>query len=183
MGRKEAIDGLDDFNSALFLRNWREMSNEAKDALFRGTGRAEYRRDLDRLARVVDTMKQYGKSANHSNTANHQAMTREINPLDRNTILGTAIGGVAYGPAGMAGALGSFIGGRAINSAWRSYQSALMTNPKTVKWLADVPKAEMRKGGLRAHLNELREMARNEVPGSALAVAIGEYLEDLQITD
>ncbi len=171
MGKDTTIDGLGDFNPTKFMREWKGMSDEAKNTLFKGTDRQTYRNDLDRLARIADNMQKYQRKANHSNTQNHNTLLGEMNPMDKNTLLGAALGG--WKGAVLVGA------GKAANSINKKYQSRLLTDPKTVKWLADIPKAEMAKGGLKSHLGKLRDMARDEAPGSALAIAINEYLDDI----
>ena len=175
MGREDTVDGIGTFNSTKFLREWKGMSDEAKDALFKGTDRHQYRQDLDRLARVADNLKDYNRLRNQSNTQTHKSLLAELNPFDRNTLLGAALGGPK--------AAALMVMGKAGNSVFKSYQSKLLTDPKTVKWLADIPKAEMSKDGLRKHVETLRGIARDEAPGSTLAIAISEYLHDIGAED
>lgn len=179
MGRKKNADGVDHFNGTEFVKQWNTLSSEAKDALFKGTQRQQYREDLDRLARISGNLQKYNKARNHSNTATHKSMMSELNPFDRNTLLGTALGANAFGPGGVALAIGGNIAAKGVNAGVKSYQAKLLTDPKTVKWLADIPKAEMSKAGLKAHVQKLRDMASREAPGSALAIAINEYLEEV----
>ncbi|MEW9616016.1 hypothetical protein AB3G45_19565 [Shinella sp. S4-D37] len=183
MGRKIDSDGVEAFDASKFVREWNSLSPEAKDALFKGTARQQYREDLDRLSRVADTMGKYNRKANHSNTAKHQSMASELNPFDAQFLLSTVVGGATLGPWGVAGAAAGQVGRKAAAAGARSYNARLLTDPKTVKWLADIPKAEMAKGGLRAHVGKLRDIARDEAPGSALAIAISEYLRDVGIED
>lgn len=166
MGLKNT-DDIASYDPGTFLKNWKQMSPEAKNALFRGTDRAQYRQDLDRLARVADDFGKYQKLKNHSNTQTHKTLLEEANPLDKSTMLGA----VLAGPKGAAVALG----GKAVNAATKSYQARLLANPETVNWIAGIPKAPVEKGGLRQHWQKLRNISNN-TSDAALRTAIHEYM-------
>lgn len=166
MGLKNA-DNVESYDPGTFLANWKKMAPEAKDALFRGTDRAQYRQDLDRLARVADDFGKYQKFKNHSNTQTHKTALEEANPFDKTSMLA----GVLAGPKGLALA----VGGKVINTATKTYQAKLLANPETVNWLAGIPKAQVQKGGLRGHWLKLREIS-NRTSDAALRTAIHEYM-------
>jgi len=169
MGKKVGADGAETYNPTAFLNDWGKMAPEAKDVLFKGTGRAGYRSDLDRVARIADTWKSYRAKNNHSNTASHQTVMSEMNPFDRNTLLGA----VFAGPVGAA----TVMGGKALNFVSRGYQARLLSNPKTVNWLAGIPEAQVARGGLRGHVQKLSAIAASESP--EMQEAIREYLRSI----
>lgn len=166
MGLKN-VDNVETYDPGTFLRNWKQMAPEAKDALFRGTDRAQYRQDLDRLARVADDFGKYQKFKNHSNTQTHKTALEEANPFDKTSMLA----GIFAGPKGLALAAG----GKAVNAATKTYQSRLLTNPETVNWLAGIPKAQVAKGGLRQHWRKLSDIS-NRTADAGLRTAIHEYM-------
>jgi len=163
--RRMGTDANGDFSGTALLKGYEKMAPEAKDTLFGASG-SEYRDGVERLVRVSKTLKDYGKYANHSNTQNHSSVLQEMNPFDRNTLLGAALAG----PKGFAIA----VGGKVANAAYRGYQSKLLTSPETVNWLADIPKAQMQKGGLPAHVSKLRTIAQTTNDAS-LRTAINDY--------
>lgn len=166
MGLKQA-DDTGSFDPGQFMRNWKTMSPEAKDVLFKGTDRSTYRQDLDRLARVADSWTKYRKHANHSNTATHQSLLSQMNPFDKNSLLAAAFAG----PKGFALAVAA----KGVNAASKGYQARMLTDPQTVNWLAGIPKAQVAKGGLRTHVDKLVAIART-TPNEATRTAVFEYL-------
>lgn len=168
------------FDPGTYLRNWTDMSDNAKSAMFAGTGNAQLRSDLDRLARISENWTKYRGSKNHSNTSNHQAVKASLNPLSADNLMFSVLGSVATGdPTGMvagtaAGALKKTVPAVG-NKLFGSYRSKMLTSPETVNWLADIPKAEMQKGGLKAHLSRLNQI-RKKTQSQGLSQAIGDYM-------
>lgn len=181
------VDGEDVFNPTLFLNQWsKSVSPEAKDALFKGTKNAGYRKDLDTLSRLAKDFQTYKKSANHSNTQNHKSVLESMDPFSRNNIMATALGvgsslatGGAAATGMLAGAAKGAIGGTS-RMMRQGSRVKLLQNPETVAWLSNVGKAEMQKGGLKAHVGKLKSLAVN-TPDNALAAAINEYLRDARL--
>ncbi|POO56245.1 hypothetical protein [Agrobacterium rosae] len=169
MGLKTA-DDVSSYDPGTFLRNWKTMAPEAKDVLFKGTGRSQYRADLDRLARIADDMGRYNKQKNHSNTQTHKTMLEEANPFDKTSLLAAALGG----PKAFVLAAGAKAG----NFATKRYQAKMLADPETVRWLAGIPKAQVEKGGLRTHVGNLVDIAR-KTPDAATRTAVHEYLRSV----
>ncbi|MGV1751546.1 hypothetical protein [Agrobacterium sp. CG674] len=169
MGLKSA-DDVSSYDPGTFLRNWKTMAPEAKDVLFKGTGRSQYRTDLDRLARIADDMGRYNKQKNHSNTQTHKTMLEEANPFDKTSLLAAALGG----PKAFVLAAGA----KGANFATKGYQAKMLANPETVRWLAGIPKAQVEKGGLRTHVGNLVNIAR-KTPDAATRTAVHEYLRSV----
>lgn len=166
MGLKTADDTAS-FDPGQFMRNWKTMSPEAKDVLFKGTDSSTYRQDLDRLARVADSWTKYREHANHSNSTNHRTVLSQLNPFDKTSLLAAAFAG----PKGFAAAAGA----KAVNAASRGYQSRMLSDPQTVNWLAGIPKAQVEKGGLRRYVGKLIDIAE-KTPNAATRTAVFEYL-------
>lgn len=179
LGKSTDVEGVEQFNSTMFLNQWSKMSPEAKDAIFKGTKNQQYRQDLDRLARISNNMKNYSRGANHSNTATHQQMLNNINPLDKNNLLATAAGVMLTGDTtGMVAGAATGAAKAAGNKFFTGSRMALFKNPETVAWLADIPKAEMQKGGIQGHMKRLVEI-RKRTSDQAVATAIAHYFRDL----
>jgi hypothetical protein len=184
-----AVDGANEFNPTLFLNQWsKNVSPEAKDAIFKGTKNAAYRQDLDTLSRLAKDFQVYRKSANHSNTQNHKSVLESMDPFNRNNIMATALGvgsslatGGAAATGVIAGAAKGAIGGTS-RMMRQGSRVKLLQNPETVAWLANVGKAQMQKGGLKDHLGKLKTLAVN-TPDNALASAIDDYLKDLNYSE
>lgn len=178
------INAHDDFDPGLFMRNWSKISPEAKDALYKGTTNGQYKSDLDRLSRIADNYTKYRKSANHSNSQAHKSSLESIDPLNKDNLLTTALGtaGTLASGGAMAGALAAGAASGAVKGAtkgaFRASRVKLLTSPETVNWLANIPQAEMRKGGIKQHLKNLVTL-RNRTANQALATAINEYLFDV----
>jgi hypothetical protein len=164
------IDASGNFSPTQMLRGWSKVSGEAKDAMFRGSGRAQYRQDLDRLARIADNMKGYRRLDNHSNTNKAAGALAALNPFDKSTIIGS----VLAGPQGFAVAQGA----KAAGYGYKKWQVKMLTDPRTVNWLAEVPRAEMQRGGLQKHVERLAAMAAAGGDNAA-SVAINEYLREI----
>jgi hypothetical protein len=164
------IDASGNFSPTQMLRGWNKLSDEAKGAMFNGTSRQQYRQDLDRLARIADNMKGYRRLDNHSNTNKAAGALAALNPFDKSTIIGS----VLAGPKGFAVAQGA----KAAGYGYKKWQVAMLTDPKTVNWLAGVPAAQMQKGGLKAHVEKLAAMAAAGGDNAA-SVAINAYLREI----
>jgi hypothetical protein len=184
LGKSTDVEGVEQFNSTLFLNKWSKMSPEAKDAIFKGTKNQQYRQDLDRLARISNNMKQYARGANHSNSQTHKQMLDNINPLDKNNVLTSALGMAAGVEPMSALAIGAAKGAAkaGANKLFTNSRMALFKNPETVAWLADIPKAEMQKGGMQGHMKKLVEI-RKRTSDQAVATAIADYFRDLGYED
>lgn len=180
LGKSTDVEGVEQFNSTMFLNKWSKMSPEAKDAIFKGTKNQQYRQDLDRLARVSNNMKQYARGANHSNSQTHKQMLDNLNPLDKNNVLTSALGMAAGVEPMSALAIGAAKGATkaGANKFFTSSRMALFKNPETVAWLADIPKVEMQKGGMQGHMKKLVEI-RKRTSDQAVATAIADYFRDL----
>ncbi len=174
MGITRGVDGIEAFNPTQMLNSWKKLSPEAKAAMFKGTARQQYQADLDRLARVADNMKNYRRLDNHSNTNKAASALGELNPFDKTTLIGTAF----MGPKAMA----ISVAGKAANLGYKRWQAKMLTDPKTVNWLSTVPAAEMQKGGLKAHLGRLVEIA-GQTSDQALRVAINQYIREVGYTE
>jgi hypothetical protein len=178
MGR----NGSGEFSGTQFMREWNKLSPEAKNAAFNGTEFASYRADLDRLARIADNMKKYGRSANHSNTKTHQTVLSKFTPTK---IIGAALGlgvdAATTGGMGTMAALSGAAAGAAVEGATNNAQKQtinLLTSPETVKWLTEVPAAQMKKGGIAAHLAKLAKIGTT-TSSKALAIEINAFLREM----
>ncbi|WP_018898892.1 hypothetical protein [Rhizobium sp. 2MFCol3.1] len=168
------INRSGEFSPTRLLSGWRNLSDEAKNAMFHGTGRAQFRQDLDRLARVSENLKGYRGFDNHSGTAKAGAALGELNLADGKSLLAAAFGG----PKAWAG----MAVGKAASFGTTRWQAKLLTSPETVNWLSRIPQAQMQKGGLSAHLGQLAKVAA-DTSDNALAVAINDYLREVGYSD
>lgn len=163
IGVTRAADGAEEFSGRKFVTEWNKMAPEAKDAMFGGSGRAQYRSDLDRLARIVD--------------ARQKAIGTKTRPVDP----GSRLIAAAFN-------LGSFGTAAAGSAAKRSYTDRLLTNPEVVRWMTGIPQAQMAKGGLGKHISVLRNIVRESARvgtggGQELESAVEQYLRDAGIED
>lgn len=168
------INRSGEFSPTRLLSGWRNLSDEAKNAMFHGTGRAQFRQDLDRLARVSENLKGYRGFDNHSGTAKAGVAMGELNLADGKSLLAAAFGG----PKAWAG----MAIGKAASFGTSRWQAKLLTSPETVNWLSRIPQAQMQKGGLSAHLGQLAKVAA-DTSDNALAVAINDYLREVGYSD
>lgn len=131
LGTNTVADGSTSFSGRKFLQGWNKLSPEAKDAMFKGTQFSQVRQDLDRLARITEARQR-------------AASARGVKPnTTTNMILGW-------------GSLGTYTGGKAVND---SFRGRLATDPRIVRWFADLPQAQTN-GGLNDHFNALRQIGR-----------------------
>ncbi|MGE6781309.1 hypothetical protein ACQKGL_02165 [Ensifer adhaerens] len=155
MGLNAGADGAEVFSPKKFLTEWKKIAPEAKDEMFAGTGRAQYRSDLDRLARITE--------------ARQKALGTRTTPMDHGTNLL-----VGWGSAGLV---------PAAKAAKNSYMDRLLTNPNVVRWMTGIPQAQMARGGLGEHISVLRNIGReafkaNTPDAQELNNAINQYLND-----
>lgn len=140
----------DAFSAATFLTNWNRVSPEAKRALFDRHGPA-FSRDMDRIARVADNIKQGSRVfANPSGTANRAAAM---------TYGASLVGSMFTGGTGYLAA-----GGLTANVMAR-----LMTNPRVVRTLANA--TEMPAGAIPGVANALRQVGQEESDQDVVALA------------
>lgn len=131
-------DAAEQFSAATFLTNWNRVSPEARRALFDRHGPG-FSRDMDRIARVAETIKEGSKVfQNPAGTANKAAAYT----------YGAALVGSLFtgGTMPLVGA------GIAANGLAR-----YMTNPRAVHWMARV--TEMPRGSVPGALNAMRAEA------------------------
>ncbi|MGN7124372.1 phage tail tip lysozyme [Methylorubrum thiocyanatum] len=140
----------DGFSASKFLKGWEAMKPEAKAALFDGTANEAYRADLDRLARIAGQMKRYGSTANHSNTANVGAMQSALKGVG---LLGGAFVAGKYATAGLAA--GTAVGTAAATKGL----DLLLTSPTVVRLVANLPRAQVQRGGVQRTVEGLLEYA------------------------
>lgn len=109
------------FSAETFLTNWAKMSPEAREVLF-GSLPGKYSQSVSQLAANMAALRAYGKLIpNSSNTAQALIFSGEA---------GVALHALLTGDLKMAGAIaGSAAGTMALSHA--------LTNPETVRWLAD----------------------------------------------
>lgn len=121
----QASLGADQFSASTFLTNWNRLSPEARRALFDRYG-PSFSKDMDRIARVADNIKQGSKVfANPSGTSNRAAAT-SYGLAVVGSILQAPFTGNWIAPAATIG------GGIAANRL-----AARLTNPDFVRWLAN----------------------------------------------
>ncbi|MDX0370604.1 hypothetical protein GOC23_23825 [Sinorhizobium meliloti] len=169
------------FEMSTFLNNWNDpkrFSKEAKDALLRGTKHESYIEDLNRVARIADSLKKHGKFDNHSNTLSNAIAADSLNPFNRNNLLAAALDMSVTGGSALATKYAVTGAAKAGNWVYRNRVGKMMTSPEFVKWLADVPKAEMKKGGLESHVKNLVKIGAVS-QDHELSQAIHEYLRDV----
>ena len=139
------------FSPAKWLSGWRNISQEAKTALF--AHQPDTLAGLDRIATIADSLGKSTAFANNSRTGGTAAML---------AIMGFGGGGLG-GAAGamMGGGIGAGLGSAAgaiapvIATNWTAN---LLTNPTFVRWLSrPVPV-----GGVPAHIRALGPMAQNQ---------------------
>lgn len=114
----------DTFNAASFMTNWSSLSHEAVHALF-DTLAPEYARDVNRLVENMAALKNYGRlMPNPSGTATAWWSSSELQAF-----VAALISGKMFGPAGALSIAGLYGANRAV--------AAALTNPQSVRWLAD----------------------------------------------
>ncbi len=161
----------DGFSASAFLKGWNTMSPEAKSALFDGTANEAYRADLDRLARIAAQMKRYGKSVNGSNTSNLEAVKAGLAGIG-------AIGGAAAtGKAALA--LGNIATGVSTLGATKG-ADILLTSPRVVAAIANLPRAQVQRGGVKNTVADLLEYAASPGLGAAFRESVTELARKIE---
>ncbi len=164
-------ESTDGFSATSFLKNWNKMSAEAKSAMFDGTANEAYRADLDRLARVAAQMKRYGKSVNGSNTSNLETVKAGLAGIG-------AIGGaVATGKAALA--LGNIATGAGTLVATKG-ADMLLTSPRVVSAIANLPRAQMQRNGVQKTIDGLLDYAASPGLGAAFRESVTELARKIE---
>jgi hypothetical protein len=143
---------IEQFDTVTFLRNYNNLSKEAKRALF---GRNQFGKtfadDMDAITRVAKNITESGAYlANRPGTARQAATGSVLSAvLALPAFVGALSGGA--GPAAAAGAVSA--AKAAIVSTVGAYSvSKLMTNPKFVRWLASTSKMPPKAGAAQVDL-------------------------------
>lgn len=145
----------DVFSAGTFMTNWNTVSTEAKRALFDRYG-PQFSRDMDRLARVADNIKQGGKVFQNPSGSAH---------------VGAAY---TYGAA-LVGSM--FTGGTGVLLASGAGANALarvLTSPRAVSWLART--TTIPRGSIPAAINSMRVEGQRE--GDESLMELASELED-----
>lgn len=145
------------FSPETFLTNWNRLAPDSRRALFSGSTYRGLHDDLSAIAKTASQIRD-GSSvlANPSGTA-----SRSANLL----ATGAAMAG-AY--TGNMSAVGLLVAGAVSNNA----AARLLTNPKTVRWLATATRIPPQR--LPGHLARLSNLGDGD---PELEAAIGEYLQ------
>jgi len=155
MGYKNFGNEADDiFQVATFLTNYRSLSVEAKDALFRGST-STLRRELDKLEDVFQHIAKNARLGNFSNTAGaaHLLDTLAALGFDTTSLAASmATGRPSYG------SVKSIIGQMVGRLLFPRQIAKLITNAKFVEWLATP--ATTRPNGVAAHIARLSAVAK-----------------------
>ena len=114
-----------EFSPQSFVTNYNNLSEEARNALFRSTSYSGMADDMVKIGKTAQRLNDSAKQANFSNSANVAAASYAI----YSGLLGVASGDITGTAAGMAGGV----------ILPRIAASKLMNNPGFVNWLARVP--------------------------------------------
>lgn len=145
---KAAFSGPHDtpeFSPQSFVTNWNNTSEEARNALFRGTQYAGMADDMVKIGKTAQRLNDSAKQANFSNSANVGVAAASIYGM-----LGMALKGDAEGIAYGVGA--GVVGARAA--------AKLMSWPPFVNFLAQAPTQNTRQ--IAEHLGRLTAIAAAE---------------------
>lgn len=123
------------FSPSDYVTQWNKIDHRAKSVLFPG---AEYRQDLDDIARIAEAMKRSSEFANTSRTA----------------LAGNGIGLVTMALAGSPVSAGGI-------AATQFGLGKLLASPRFARWLASAPKKPNGPATL-AHINRLTAIASAE---------------------
>jgi hypothetical protein len=148
-----------DFAADTFMRNYKDMSDEAKNLLYGDKGRAELKAELDRLSGVIGKLAERDSLRNSSNTA--------AASMANSTIGG--VGGLSlFGPLGI-------LGGMAVQQGGSYGAAKLMTNPKFVRWATGYEKmvqGAAKAGGAPNVAKQKQLLKRLAVTEPAIAIDI-----------
>jgi len=158
------------FNPGTFAKNWKDMSDEAKNMLFRDT---PHRQAIDDFARLCERAQRFEKTANTSRSAYSAAGLSEM--LAPFAAAGSALMGHWQMAGEVAGGMaGAYLIGKGLSSTryanWLT--RAVELNGKGASPLA-----------MRTHLNTLYRVVRQvrdpeeRAAGMAMAKAFGAYLQ------
>ena len=142
------------FNVNTFLTNWnKNLSSEAKDALFGSSGAAnEYRNNLDSLTRTIANIQRGTVMKNPSGTGEvvaHGASAVALWEGLKDVLKGSA--------SGLGAAAGGILGNR--------WLAGKLVNPATVKWMASATKAPV--SALPNMVNQLAKLQDPEAQSLA----------------
>jgi hypothetical protein len=149
-GDLQVLGRTNSFNTSQFLKNWQNITPEAKDVLFSGS------KELSLLKNSLDQVARAGTRFDRQNPFKDIAGT---------TTKGTGGTGlfIASGAGAVVGATGNplFLLGIPIFGYGGAYATKLMSNPKFVDWLAKGTKIADNKGfdGVVKHLTSLGTIA------------------------
>jgi len=149
-GDLQILGRTNSFNTSQFLKNWQNITPEAKEALFSGS------KDLNLLKNSLDQVARAGTRFDRQNP---------FKDISGTTTKGTAGTGVfiASGAGAVVGATGNplFLLGIPIFGYGGAYATKLMSNPKFVEWLAKGVNIADNKGfdGVVKHLTSLGTIA------------------------
>lgn len=176
-------NAAEEFSTTTFLKNWSQVSDEAKNVLFRGTGRAQYRMDLDRFARIAEDLKGFKRSDNHSNTAKWSNRNKALALIGGGGGIGAGVGALAGTGAGLgaAAAAGAVFGGAAaVNATFRRAIGDMLADPATLNWMVGLPRnIQMGPRSTRDAMAKLRTLG-TETARPATRQAIATYLQTWQ---
>jgi hypothetical protein len=135
------------FSPAEFATQWAKLDHRAKSVLFPG---ADYRQDLDDIARIADSMKRSHEFANTSRTA-------LASRVSGNLVGVAALGWLTHPTVGPVGEIGAYGIGH------------LLASPRFARWLASAPKKPVGAATL-SHINRLSTIAAAEpaIAGSVM---------------
>jgi hypothetical protein len=145
-----------DFSAQTFIRNYGDMSPEAKNLLFGDRGRSELKSALDDFSGVIDNLAKRDAMRNTSNT---------VPASLANMSIGGASGLVAGGPLGLVLGIGAQQG--LANGAAR-----LWTNPKFVRWATGYTKmaaGAAKAGGQPNNAKQMELLSKLAVAEPAIA--------------
>ena len=146
------------FSSDRFLRNWNNISPEARRTLFDRHGLG-FSKNMDKIARVADRIKSGSQVfANPSGTANRAAAFTYAGSLGASLL------------TGQVGAFGALAGGGVAANAMPRW----MTNPRFVSWLAR--STELPVSSAQQQALTLQRIA--EVEGDEEMAALAESLQN-----
>lgn len=167
IGRTPNADGISVFNPKTFMSDYNKIPDNVKDVMFKGSGLEKYRADLDKLHKISAY-----RAANPSKVKSDNWGNRALD------VAMSGVGAVSVGPFGtVAGAVARPIKEAATNA----YMDRLLTNPEFVSWLAGVPQAQMRKGGLAEYRKEILRIRRGA--SAATADALDRYMNDAGLAE
>ncbi|WP_448206497.1 hypothetical protein [Azospirillum sp. sgz302134] len=148
-GASDLGEMADEFSANTFLTNWNKLSPEARRALFAGTRYGDIVPELENLARVTARLKDAQRMANPSGTARNLLAAAGIGAAANEAVVNGNPGGAALGLT--AGVIAPRV------------MAKLLTNPRTIRWLADGARVSLSDpNGVASHLARLTAIAKAE---------------------